>query len=396
MNNEKNKTYSWIILMIVCLAIFSASYTQYQLSPISQKIMEVYSLSNSEFTSVFSAPMIPAVFLSLVSGLLVDRFGIKIVVGIGVFITAIGTILRIGAGEYSVLFISMLMTGFGATFLNSNITKILGEWFSKERISRVMGLFLASSTLGMTIGMGTTAMFKSVSSAFILAAVISVIVPITWIAFVKNNNSNKNEEDKIPIMNCLKVVVKSHSLWMVGFSLMFTLGANIVISSFMPATLISRGIDSVYAGIYSSMITVGCIIGSIIAPRIALKFKSTKILIFSFSIISAIFISFSWRVSEGLPLIACLLITGITIGGVIPVLMSAPVYLKEIGRTYAGTAGGFIGTLQLLGAVVIPTYIIVPIAGINTSLLFILTAICMVVVCLISFILPNFYEKENM
>ena len=55
-----------------------------------------------------------------------------------------------------------------------------------------------------------------------------------------------------------------------------------------------------------------------------------------------------------------------------PVLMSVPLRLKSIGVQRTGTAGGLIATFQLLGAVVIPTYVISRIAAGNYTLFVIL------------------------
>ena len=57
-----------------------------------------------------------------------------------------------------------------------------------------------------------------------------------------------------------------------------------------------------------------------------------------------------------------------------PIFLSAPVLLEGLGTKYAGSAAGVISTLQLLGAVLIPTYILTPIAGENYSLLFMLAS----------------------
>ncbi|NLV31459.1 MAG: hypothetical protein GXY47_09915, partial [Acidobacteria bacterium] len=56
---------------------------------------------------------------------------------------------------------------------------------------------------------------------------------------------------------------------------------------------------------------------------------------------------------------------------------------------YAGSAGGIIATVQVLGAVVVPTFIITPLAGTNTTMLFGLAAICMVLMTLPVFFLPE-------
>jgi NNP family nitrate/nitrite transporter-like MFS transporter len=81
-------------------------------------------------------------------------------------------------------------------------------------------------------------------------------------------------------------------------------------------------------------------------------------------------------------------------GGLMPLLMSIPVQLPEIGPVYAGTAGGFTGTLQLLGAVVIPTYIAAPIAGNNMRLFFLSGGVCMALVFVLVFFLPEPGKKS--
>jgi len=390
MKKEKSKNYAWIVLLVASIAIFSLSYTQYLISPISKDIMAKFSLNNSQFASIFSAPMVPAIFLSLASGVLVDRFGVKIVISVGLIISAVGTVLRMTAGTYGSLFATMAMTGLGAAFLNANGAKIFGEWFPSEKVSRVMGIFLMASTLGMTIGMGTTAMLNSIYYAFLISAIISTIAAIVWIIFMKNPSYTTAEKQRtLPIGKCLKVVVKSLPVWLVGLSLMFVLGTVVTISSFLPAALISKGISAVSSGAYASMVTIGSLIGSILAPALASKLKNTKGLIFSLAMIAAIFTAFSWNLPEGFVLSICLFITGAAAGGLMPILMSIPIRLKEIGSAYAGTAGGFTGTLQLLGAVVIPTYIVVPLAGNNTAMLFILAGICMALVCILSFMFPD-------
>ena len=68
--------------------------------------------------------------------------------------------------------------------------------------------------------------------------------------------------------------------------------------------------------------------------------------------------------------------------------MSLPVRLKGIGTRYGGTAGGLLATIQLGGSVVLPTYVIAPIAGTNYVLMFSLFALMMVLFCFVQLLLP--------
>jgi NNP family nitrate/nitrite transporter-like MFS transporter len=60
-----------------------------------------------------------------------------------------------------------------------------------------------------------------------------------------------------------------------------------------------------------------------------------------------------------------------------------------------GTAGGVVATLQLLGAVIIPTYVVGPIAGANISVFFTAAGVCMIFCFVFGFCLPELGRKKQ-
>lgn len=394
----KNKNYSWLVLAIACLALFSPSYTQYQLSPLAPQLIDQFNLSMSQFSSLFSAPMIPAILFSLIAGLMVDKFGIKKVIGIALVVTAIGTCLRVTATDSNTLLIYMILTGFGAAFLNANGAKIVGSYFPAEKISAMMSILLASSTLAMTLGMGTTAFFPSITSAFIFAAIISIIGTILWLLVVKNPKQTEASDTAFETASlgmAVKVVAKSRPVWIVGFCLMGIIACNIAMSSFLPTALVGRGIDAITAGGYGSIMMIGSLVGCLISPLIVSKVGKMKPVLLILAIISTLGAALAWSTPTGFLLGLNLFITGATLTGQIPLLMSIPIQLPEIGPLYAGTAGGFTATLQLMGGVLIPTFIITPIAGSDMKLFFILAGGCMAIVAALVFLLPELCSKKS-
>lgn len=393
------KYYRWIALAIACCAMFSPNYSQYQLSPLATQLMETYHLSMGQFSSIFSAPMIPAIFLGLISGLLVDKYGIKTVIGIGLIITAIGTSLRIFAVEFMTMYIEMIMVGLGSTFLNTNAAKVVGSYFRAEKISTAMSVLLASASFGMTVAMATTGLFSTIKSTFIFAAVISIAGAVLWLIFIKNPQEKIADEDRnrvsVSIKAGIKAVTKSKAVWVVGFCLMGILACNLAMSSFLPTALIGRGIDKVTAGIYGSVMTIGCLAGCLTASIIVNKAGKMKPVLFALAIIAAAGAAFAWKAPTGFLLGFGLFITGAAFSGMIPLLMSIPIQLPEIGPIYAGTAGGFTGTLEFLGAVLIPTYIITPIAETNMEIFFMLAGLCMAVVSVLVVFLPEVIKKTD-
>ena len=58
--------------------------------------------------------MFPSIFLSIVIGILVDRFGISKMVSICFIVAAAGFVVRVFAADYMSMFIAMAMTEWAA------------------------------------------------------------------------------------------------------------------------------------------------------------------------------------------------------------------------------------------------------------------------------------------
>ena len=393
------KNYKWVVVAIASLGLFSPNYTQYQLSPLAPQLMQSLHLSMSQFSSIFTAPMIPAIFLGLISGLLVDKYGLKIVISIGLIAAAAGTCLRIFANDYITMYVYMIMVGLGATFLNPNSAKIVGCFFPPEKVSARVSILLGVAPLAMTIALATTALFPTMKSAYVVAAVISVVAAALWLALMKDPQKIQQQTcvtiQSVSMKESLKAVMKSRAVWIVGLCLFWILACNVAVSSFLPTALIGRGIDSVAAGVYSSVMTVGFLVGCFATPFVANKIGKTKPVLLVLALITAIGAALAWKMPAGFLLGAGLFVTGAAIAGMMPLFFSIPIQLSEIGPKYAGTAGGFASTLELLGAVLIPPYIITPIANSNMTIYFVLSGVCMIIVAALVLLLPEVMPKRE-
>jgi nitrate/nitrite transporter NarK len=393
------KTYSskrWLILVLTFLACGMPYYIEYQVSPLAPKLMAMLHLSTSQFSSIFTAPLISSIFFSIVAGMLVDKYGVKIVVGVSLVISVIGTALRPTADAYGTMLFYTFLVGFGATFANTSAAKIVAAWFPSQQIGPMVGLVVAGSSVLMGAGLATTAIFPSVNSAFNFGTMLMVIVVVLWfLLFTENSKRNGEmvEVSSVPMGESLKHSVKSPGVWLCALCLMCIFGGAITLSALLPTALIGRGINPAAAGGYTSFIMLGSIIGCILSPIPAAKLGN-KAAVFLCALVAAIGIAFGWLVPAGLPLTIVMIIVGVTYGASIPVLVSIPIQLKEIGPAYAGTAGGILGTLQMFGAVVIPSYVLAVIAGSNMHLLFLLAGIVMAVTCVLALFLPKLGAHE--
>ena len=404
---KKGASNGWAIAALACtvLLLFVPNYAQYQLSPLAHLVMPAYGLDSAQFSMLFSAAMIAGILLSLVAGLLCDRFGVKRVVGIAAIISVAALIARVFASSFGALFACMALAGLVATFLNTNIAKIMGSWFPPEQVGLAVGIGLAGATLSMAVGLGTSALFPSLQAIFIFTAVVAVIALAAWWLFFKDGprgaqGASQAEAGDAPaaqpsLSDCLKVVLKSRNVWLVGVGLGLDMAATMCIVTFLPQVLqATRGFDPTAAGALSSVVTFGNLAGSILAPLINARVGRFKPVAIVLAVVAAAGTAFAWQLPEGPVMLVCFFLTGFSLGGLLAILVSVIVLLPEIGPVYAGTAGGIASTLQLFGAVVIPSYILVPILGTNYPMLYGIGGILCLVAAACIFVLPEVLGRK--
>lgn len=383
--------YEYYILAAICFAIFIPNFGQYLLSPLAMQITEKYHISSGQFANLFTAPMIPAVFLAFLSGILADRFSTRIIIGVALIITTLRSVLSLFATSYEMLFVSFALLGVTASAINGTQAKMLSAWFPVEKLSAKTGIVLSSSTIGMTLALAVASLFPSMHAAFTTTAVLSILATAFWFLIYRDKSAPSATVKK---KSDIRIVLQNKYIWITAFCLGFLMAANVVMSSFLPTVLVSRNISSQSAGYYSSIYMIGCFLSCYIAPYAVNKLHSFKGTVFLFSVIGAIgIILSSFSIPTGIPLVLTILITGIGIGANLPLLMSLPVRLRQIGSSHAGTAGGLISTVQLLGAIILPGHILIPLAGEgNYQMLFSLAGMCMLICGMLSCFLPS--EKQ--
>ena len=398
MKNRKN-----LILLITAVlfgAQFIGNYGNYQLAAIPGRIYEAFGLTDMQFSSLMTAPMLPSIFLSIIIGLMVDRFGISKMVSGCLAVAAAGFVMRCFATNYPTMLIAMALSGFGCMILNSNMAKIVSSLYPMDKVSKIVGILMAASSASMAVAFATTAAIPTLNVTFWIPAVVSLIVLVLWIAFARDrvfSGGAPGGSSGTQVAEALKVCVRSRNLWLAGLTLMLILGASMVISNFHVATLTSlKGYTENAAGSFNTVLMIGAIIGSIFLPVYVTKAPGkAPLLIFAMLLVTAA-TCYGMVALPAFGIYVCAFLNGALRSGIIATMMMTPVLLKEIGPALAGTAGGFIVTLELIGSVVIPTYIIVPLGGGSLMSYFALATVCMAlaaVVCLIFMKTCGAFEK---
>jgi NNP family nitrate/nitrite transporter-like MFS transporter len=257
-------------------------------------------------------------------------------------------------------------------------------------MGKIMGIFMTSPMFAMFAGTATTALFPSEAAAFIFSGALCLVILALWLVLFKNKPEGAPDLPVLPMIQYLGKAARSRSVWLTGVGMFFVMGSSMVFTSFLPNVLHDlRGIEPVQAGFYGSLSTLGGVFGSFLGPLICSRIGFMKPYLILVGLLGAAAVFWSWQVPIGAAIFTAIIVAGFLQNAISPLFLSMPMLLPEIGPRYAGSAGGIISTLQVIGAVVLPTFVITPLAGSSADILFGLAAVCLALIGLPVLFLPE-------
>ncbi len=381
--------YRWVVLIVAMLAGFIGSYAQFQLPPLAYKLMPALHISTSQFAALMGGPMTGAIFVCILGGTLADRYGVKKIVTVGLILAVIGCTFRYNATSFWPFLFLSILAGMASALLTSNLSKLFGAWFPPEQMGTIIGTYTISPMLGTFLGTATTALFPSETIAFIFSGIVCLAILIVWMVFAKNKPEGAPDLPSLPAVRYLGKAARSRSVWLAGIGMFLVMGGPMVFADFLPNVLRDlRGISPVQAGFYGSLGTFGGIFGCFLGPLICSRIGVMKPFIIIMGLLGAAASYWSWQLPIGPAIVIGMTLSGFLQSTIAPLLMAVPMLLPEIGRVYAGSAGGIISTLQVMGGVLVPI-LIAPLAGSSAKILFGLAAVSFAFVILPALFLPE-------
>ena len=118
MTNESAKQnkhwWRWLILLVVSLVMFGSYYIYDSLSPINEFIQQDMGIDNAKFGMLFSSYyIVNLLFVLLIAGFILDRFGIRKAGTVYVLLILLGSVITsLGAGKsFTMMLIGRMIFG---------------------------------------------------------------------------------------------------------------------------------------------------------------------------------------------------------------------------------------------------------------------------------------------
>lgn len=357
---EQKHWWRWLVLFVVSMVMFGSYYIYDVLSPINEFIQQDMGIDNARFGLLFSFYSLPnLLFLLIVAGFILDRFGIRKAGTFYVFLVLLGSVITaLGAGKsLVVMLIGRIIFGFGSesTLLVTN--KVIARWFKGKELGFAYGLNITVMRLGTILALNSAAQIADWTgswrwSVWASAAVMLVSFILFLIYLVIDKDVDKNIEAGIEEKVVVKDIFKlSSAFWFISILCVTFYSAIFPFSNHAPRFLQMKfGLSAAKGGLYTSYIMTASMIFTPLLGLLVDKFGHRgKIMILgSLMLVPA-------HLLLGLTFVhpaVSFLILGVSFSLVPAALWPAiPILVKE---KFLGTAFGLVAWVQMFGLFLFP------------------------------------------
>lgn len=145
-----HQNYRWIVLVMGIFVVFSAlGLARFGYSVLLPPMQESLGLNNSQAGVLATSNLTGYLAFSLLGGALASRFGIRLVVTLGLIMIGAGMILTSLADEYLAVALWRGLTGFGSGAANVAIMGLWAAWFVSKQRGLASGLSVSGSAFGL-------------------------------------------------------------------------------------------------------------------------------------------------------------------------------------------------------------------------------------------------------
>ena len=145
---EPSRTYRWMVLTFVSLAMFGNYYAFDALNPVGPLLESQLGFTQAQIGLLDTAYNIAALLVLLAGGVIIDRAGTKrAMIAFGV-ITALGGFIISASPSPIVMASGRFVMGVGAEPLIVAATTVLGRWFKGKELGFAMGINLMIARFG--------------------------------------------------------------------------------------------------------------------------------------------------------------------------------------------------------------------------------------------------------
>lgn len=271
----------WMMLSVYMVMVAVNQLLWITFAPITGEATKYYGVSDLRIGILSMCFMIVYIVVSIPASWVIDKFGIRIGVGIGAAFTGVFGLVRGFAGtDYNWLLIAQIGVAIGQPFILNAITKLAARWFPMEERATAAGLGTLAMYMGILLGMTLTPYLiigSGIGGMLYIYGIISILTSVVFIVFIKEGPPTApclpEQEERSLVYDGFKQTLRTKDFIILMIIFFIGLGVFNAVTTWIEDILRPRGFTATQAGITGGLMIVGGIIGALFIPILSDKYK---------------------------------------------------------------------------------------------------------------------------
>ncbi|MDH5689502.1 MAG: MFS transporter [Candidatus Bathyarchaeota archaeon] len=336
----------WAILFASFLAFVAYAFALQEAPPLIPSIIEEFNISHAEAGFVMSIVLVPGILLGLPAGLLVARFGVKLVGFVSLACVALGSLVTTTADSFIVTLVGRLILGIGGAFIIAAAPASIAQWFAREELGKAMGIYGANMPFATVIAFPVASVYMLAYGwrfPFYIGLAVGIAATAVFAAVIKEGPLS-GQKRKLSARRA----IGNLEIWKVGVVWLFFSAATLSFTTWAP-TLLERyqNLPKVYASFLASLLMWAAIFCVPVYGYVSDKIGRRKpFALAGFVLMTLAFTALAF--TSNLALVASILALGITAAMIPPIASALPAEI--LGPDLASLGFGITGMCLSLGA----------------------------------------------
>ena len=271
----------WMMLSVYMFMVAVNQLLWITFAPITGDATKYYGVSDLRIGILSMCFMIVYIVVSIPASWIIDKYGIRIGVGIGAVFTGVFGLIRGFAGpDYNLLLLAQIGIAVGQPFILNAITKLAARWFPMEERATAAGLGTLAMYLGILLGMTLTPYLvigSGISGMLYIYGIISIITTIGFLVLIKENPPTApclpDQEERSLVYDGFKQTLRTKDFILLMIIFFIGLGVFNAVTTWIEDILRPRGFSATQAGITGGLMIIGGIIGALFIPILSDRYK---------------------------------------------------------------------------------------------------------------------------
>ena len=196
------KHYPWVVISLCAFFLFYKFVLQVYPGLITNDLMRDFKVHGAGLGNLVASYFYSYMLMQLFVGVLIDRFGTRILTSLALLVSAAGLIWFANAHLVSTAIGARLLMGLGVAFATVSYMKMAAVWFPADRFAFIGGLLATAAMLGAIFGQAPLAIMMHQygwRSSLVDWGIVGVFFAVLFLVVVRDKAKTPTKSDSTDI-----------------------------------------------------------------------------------------------------------------------------------------------------------------------------------------------------